>query len=342
MQNRIKVALFASVLTLIIGLSASHVFAQDPTTAREWGDLGVKQLSQKNYQQAVISFTRSLELIPDYYFSRINRGTAYYHLKKFRLAIDDYDQVLKLQPFNAATFYNRGLAYQAINEHTKAINDLTYATTFDSKDPEGYSARSVSYCKKGEIALARADEKKTVQLGGRIAAPCLGSADKVVVGQPNDGWNPMTFNGLAFQTPSKQVDPRCGTRYGATNIHFAQTFYCYKWNNLTLDVGYGKVNRARSRSANEAVIRRKAAGVAFDIKYGSDAETIYSTTDHNIAGAKAIRLTIEADDGLNLIVTKIIYIERGNDLWEVAVIFDGEDRSQISAADRIIRSLAIK
>jgi tetratricopeptide (TPR) repeat protein len=342
MRNSIKVAVFVFIFALTAGLSAREVFSQIPTTAREWGDLGVKRLSQKNYQQAVVSFTRSLDLTPDYYFSRINRGTAYYHLKMFQLAINDYDQVLKLKPFHAATFYNRGLAYQAINEHTKAINDLTYATTFDSKDPEGYSARSVSYCKKGEIALARADERKTLQLGGRIAAPCLGSADKVVVSQPNDGWSPMTFNRLAFQTPTKQPDQRCTSRYNKANIHFAQTFFCYKWNNLTLDVGYGKADRAISRTANDAAIRRKAAGVAFDSKYGSDAETTYSTTNHNVAGAKAVLLKIDSDDGLNLIFTKIIYIERGNDLWEVVITYDGDDKTQASAADRIIRSLSIR
>ena len=78
-QQLIKTS--AAIAFLII-VQFSNVVAQQAKTAKEWFELGNKQNEQMQYSQAILSFSECVRLDKTAYTCFINRGVAYFNLKK--------------------------------------------------------------------------------------------------------------------------------------------------------------------------------------------------------------------------------------------------------------------
>jgi len=61
-------------------------------------DRGVELAEQEEYERAIVEFTESIELAPNYALAYFNRGLAYYYLGDYDNAIKDYTEALRLKP----------------------------------------------------------------------------------------------------------------------------------------------------------------------------------------------------------------------------------------------------
>ena len=86
---------------------------------------GVDFANSGDYQNAIESFDRAIELKPDYAEVFYNRGLAYIKLGKYTKAIDDFTQVTLLNSdrpeFLTMSFYNRGNVYNLLEQYDKGI-----------------------------------------------------------------------------------------------------------------------------------------------------------------------------------------------------------------------------
>jgi tetratricopeptide (TPR) repeat protein len=62
----------------------------------------------KDYENAIRSYDRAIEINPNYAEAYLNRGIAYRNLKDYQNAIRSYDRAIEINPNDAEAYFNRG------------------------------------------------------------------------------------------------------------------------------------------------------------------------------------------------------------------------------------------
>ena len=78
----------------------------------------------KNFNSAIIYYTKAIELDPKLTAAYNNRGNAYHNLKNYEVAIADYTKAIELDPKLAAAYNNRGNAYKSLGKNNEANADF--------------------------------------------------------------------------------------------------------------------------------------------------------------------------------------------------------------------------
>lgn len=112
---------------ILLAVQFSNVVAQPPRTAKEWFESGNKQNKQKQYSQAVTSFSECLRLDNTAFTCYLNRGVAFYNLRKNTEAISDYSEAIRLNSTLADAYINRGVAYAELKNYSQAKADFSKA-----------------------------------------------------------------------------------------------------------------------------------------------------------------------------------------------------------------------
>ena len=114
---------------------------------------------EENYQGAVKTLDKAIELNPGYSDAYFHRGTAYFYQFKFDEAIKDYDKAIELEPLYMESLSNRAFArlrkYEFKDSRTLSKNQ--FVTVLASKDKVEIP--------KDEKEKICADLKKGYQLG---------------------------------------------------------------------------------------------------------------------------------------------------------------------------------
>ena len=114
MKCKVEILMFA----LIMLLSACAKIAPGPeddndyTTWQEQYDLGVRYLSEGNYEEAIIAFTAAIEIDSKRPEAYVGRGDAYTAIGNSEEARRDYEQALKLDDTNANAWLGLSIAYE--------------------------------------------------------------------------------------------------------------------------------------------------------------------------------------------------------------------------------------
>ena len=78
----------------------------------------------KNYNLAIVDFTKAQEISPSFSDAFFGRGYAYYKQENYELAIKDFDKVIELQPYAADAFCYRGLSKKKSGKLKEGCDDL--------------------------------------------------------------------------------------------------------------------------------------------------------------------------------------------------------------------------
>ena len=87
---------------------------------------GNECVKSKDYREAVVAYTRSIELNEGEPFTYANRAMAHLKLKDYKSCIEDASTALKFKPGYLKAYHRRGLAYKALNKHEQAIKDFQF------------------------------------------------------------------------------------------------------------------------------------------------------------------------------------------------------------------------
>ena len=90
--------------------------------------------------------------------------------KDFNGAIIYFTKAINLYPKNAAAYSGRGVSYNKTEKYPEAVEDLTKAIELNSKDAGAYSARGDSYRRLGEDQKSADDHTKVIELDPENAA----------------------------------------------------------------------------------------------------------------------------------------------------------------------------
>ncbi len=158
--------------------------AIDRKRAEEFYQKGLAYWKNFDISEAIDSYSKAIEIYPDYIEALRERGRIYSMIGKGQEAIPDLTAYLKTQP-NSVEFLNmRGLSYSEITENlidsdadkklideigTKALTDFNKAVELDPKNPSFYNNRSKLFIDFLMYKEAIADLEKAIAIDGKYA-----------------------------------------------------------------------------------------------------------------------------------------------------------------------------
>ena len=115
--------------------------------AKEAYEKGKACLKKRHYEAAVLAFTDSIRLNPEYAEAYCGRGIAYAYGRKpdHEKAITDYTEAIRLDRKMAAAYMYRGAAYRIKRDHDKAVADFSEAIRLAPQDANAY------YCRASDV-----------------------------------------------------------------------------------------------------------------------------------------------------------------------------------------------
>jgi serine/threonine protein kinase len=136
----------------------------DPVYAEAYNNRSTAHLLMNNYGEAVSDCQRALELAPDFVATYVNRGIAYTGLRDYQKALADYNKALELDPKNVYAFYNRGNTHLWMIAYQEALSDYSQAITLDPEFLAAYVNRGVIHSELKNQTLALADFSQAIDL----------------------------------------------------------------------------------------------------------------------------------------------------------------------------------
>ena len=160
-------------LFLIIALSGNtrgHLFgAFDNDLAMKSFHQGAEHSRTKQYEKAIVEYTKAIELNPKMAVAYAGRGLANINLGHFEKAITDCTKAIELDPKDALVYFNRGDAYYDIKQYEKALADYTKAIELNPKQANAYTNRGFANRNLGQLEKAIADSTKAIELDPKQA-----------------------------------------------------------------------------------------------------------------------------------------------------------------------------
>ena len=111
----------------------------NPNLSEAWHNRGSALGRLGKYEAAVESFQKALEIDPNNYQAWNDRAHALYQLKKWAAAADSWGNALKITPANHLFWYNRGCALEQLESWAESIS--SYEKALEIK-PDFQPARS--------------------------------------------------------------------------------------------------------------------------------------------------------------------------------------------------------
>ncbi len=136
----------------------------DPHYAEAYNNRSTAHLVMGNYGQTVVDCNRALELAPEFVATYVNRGIAYTGLRDYDRALADYDKALELTPGNIYAFYNRGNTYLWMSKYQEAVANYSQTIALKRDFVPAYANRGVAHSELKEYELALADFSEAIDL----------------------------------------------------------------------------------------------------------------------------------------------------------------------------------
>jgi tetratricopeptide (TPR) repeat protein len=124
---------------------------------------GELRYKSRDFEGAILAFTRAIEIEPtnaDIYYQR---GISYFHLNRKSLALIDFNQAQELQPNNPFRYSSRAYIKDACGDISGAISDYERAIELDPEDAVSHNnlgllQEKLGYMKKAKKSFDLADE----------------------------------------------------------------------------------------------------------------------------------------------------------------------------------------
>lgn len=151
---------------------------------------GQAQLRQKQYADAIATFTQVLDADPFSIDAYCQRGLAYYDSGNVYAAIEDYGKALEIDSKSAKAYYCRALARLSLKNIPGTMADVELAIGCDRTYAAAYKLRAIVHRKQGDIQAAIADFKVASglyldQKDADGARQCIDKIDEIRPKTPN-------------------------------------------------------------------------------------------------------------------------------------------------------------
>ena len=144
---------------------SAPLYAQN---AHDYLRIGNDAFKDGAYDQAVVDYTKAIDLDPNSAKAYNNRGVAYAQEGSLTRAIDDFTMAIACNPKDAEAYNNRGLAYTKENNLSQALFNFTRAIETDTFYSKAYNNRALVYYGLKEYQKAWGDVHTVQAIGGKV------------------------------------------------------------------------------------------------------------------------------------------------------------------------------
>ena len=190
------------LLTFAMILTLCACGKKSGTGWQEQYDLGVRYLSEGNYEEAVIAFTAAIEIDPKRPEAFLGRGSAYIGAgetaENLAAAQADYEKALELDDTNAEAYLSLADVYIRQGEYDKAQELLRQA--LDRTGGDERIADKLAELENGDVTDSQGRIRRTMHYNGSGAL--IGWFSYTYNGH-DEGWNVRTIT--AFDAAGNQT-----------------------------------------------------------------------------------------------------------------------------------------
>ncbi len=132
-------------------------------SAIRWTSLGRSQYNDRLFEQAKISFTKSIERAPQSSRLWLLRGLCYFKLGRFSEADEDFSKALELEPTLIAAWLDLGLSRMAQDRFEEAVENLTSGLEHSPGHSHLLLWRSRAHDALGHVEAAKRDFDEAIK-----------------------------------------------------------------------------------------------------------------------------------------------------------------------------------
>lgn len=140
-----------------------EILKDNPDSKKAYHFLGIIYLRQEEYNGAIASLNKAVELDPVNDTAYNNLGLAYLETKKYDMAIQSFEKSISLNDKIAHRYVNLGLAAQNTEDWEKAAIALESACKIH-ENPENLTLLTKNYLKMGDNKLALKTAEKILEI----------------------------------------------------------------------------------------------------------------------------------------------------------------------------------
>ncbi|MYB66040.1 tetratricopeptide repeat protein [Candidatus Poribacteria bacterium] len=135
-----------------------------PDSVEAYYRRGIVYVNLKKFDSAIDDFTKMIELDPNDVNIYLWRGWVYKHKRNFDEAVEDYNRAIQLRPNYAEAYFDRGNLYQNMCEYDKAIQDFSKAIELNPGFVGAYLNRGLVYMENGDYDRGIEDQNRALSL----------------------------------------------------------------------------------------------------------------------------------------------------------------------------------
>lgn len=162
------------LIVVLVFLQTVPSQAQSSAPARQLAKKGTALMSKNQVDAAIESFTRAIELSPNYAEAYVQRGLAKRARGDLEGSIQDYEKAVSIDPksivgnrFVAQAYSNRGFIKMNALEVDTAIEDFTKAININPNEDGHYYRRGYARLIKEDLVEASNDLTKALTVVGQ-------------------------------------------------------------------------------------------------------------------------------------------------------------------------------
>ncbi len=147
--------------------------AENPALQRSsdlWFEQGNISVINEEYEEAIASYNKALEINPDKDEAWYNRGIALNNLGRSEEVIASYDKALEINPDYDAAWYNRGIALDNLGRSEEAIASYAKAIAIKPDHDSAWYNRACCFALQNQIDLAIESLTKAISLNQEYQA----------------------------------------------------------------------------------------------------------------------------------------------------------------------------
>jgi tetratricopeptide (TPR) repeat protein len=138
--------------------------AKNPAAWMAHNNLGATLQKQGKLEEAIVYFSRSVEIKPDHEKAHSNLGVAFQEQGKFQQAIESFSEALRINPDFAGAHNNLGATLQKQGRLEEAVAHFSKALQIEPNYAEAHNNLAVALDRKGEFAKAIVHYRRAVEI----------------------------------------------------------------------------------------------------------------------------------------------------------------------------------
>jgi tetratricopeptide (TPR) repeat protein len=135
-----------------------------PLTADDYCNDGYILSRNKQHEQAIISYSKAIELAPDHVSALNNLGYSLILVDRVEEGIPYFDKAIRLAPQHAFAYNNRGWAKMKLDKWEEGLTDVNYSLTLDDTNADAYKNLGLFQLEQQNFDAARTWFEKARQM----------------------------------------------------------------------------------------------------------------------------------------------------------------------------------